>query len=84
MELRAEEKKVKNEAEAIKNKVKSLLGEAKTGKTDGWQATWTLQSRTTFDSRRFKEEEAETYDKYTKTGEFKVFRFKELKKKVET
>lgn len=79
-ELRAMEKETKNEMEIIKNEIRALLGEAKTGRSDEWQATWTLQSRSTFDTKRFKEDSLETYNKYLKTGESKVFRYKRLKK----
>jgi len=78
-ELQALEKETKKKMEAIKNEIKSLLGEAKTGRTDKWQATWTLQSRSTLDTKRFKEDNPKIYENYLKSRESKVFRFKQLK-----
>lgn len=77
-ELQAEEKNIKNEMDIVKNEIKALLGEAKTGRTDEWQATWTLQSRTTLDTKKLKENDLETYEKYSRTSDSKVFRFKQL------
>lgn len=72
-------KTTKKEIEAIKNEIKAALGEAKTGVTDRWNATWILQARTSLDTRRLKTEMPEVYDQFKRTGESRVFRFKQIK-----
>ena len=81
VELRKMEKSIKAETESIKNEMKASLGTAKTGVTDRWKATWTLQSRSSLNTKLFKTELPNIYDKYTRKNEFKVFRYTPIKTK---
>lgn len=61
--------------DTIENEIRLALGDAETGLIDGQRAvTWKTQKTTRFDSKRFKEEQPETYGQYQVSSESRVLR----------
>lgn len=61
--------------DTIENEIRLALGDAETGLIDGQKAvTWKTQKTTRFDSKRFKEEQPETYGQYQVSSESRVLR----------
>jgi putative phage-type endonuclease len=59
----------------IENEIRLALGHAETGLIDGQKAvTWKTQKTTRFDSKRFKEEQPETYGQFQVSSESRVLR----------
>lgn len=75
-------KDLKKEAETkikiLEQKIKLSLGEYEAGVTDKYKATWKTQSRSSIDTKKFKEDYPELSDKYTKINETRVLRIKEV------
>ena len=71
--LEADYKKMKDECA---NKIKAYMGEASNGETDKFKVTWSSYMRSTFDHKRFAEENPDIdlsgYYKQTQTRTFKV------------
>ncbi len=62
------------------NKIKSLLGEHETGATDRYIVSWKPVKSFRFDSKRFKKENEELYQKYAKETSYRRLTIKEVKK----
>lgn len=71
--LEADYKKMKDECA---NRIKAYMGEASKGETDKFKVTWSSYTRSTFDHKRFAEENPDIdlsgYYKQTQTRTFKV------------
>lgn len=66
--VRAMIKELEAEAEALTDKIKGAMVERgeETLQGDGWKANWTNVNGHRFDSKRFKAEHADLYNKYSK------------------
>lgn len=69
-------KQEKEVADDAKAKLCALIGDAKGIQTDTAQVTWNRGERRRFDSKRFRAECPELYDKYQTAGSFSQFRVK--------
>lgn len=76
-------KELKKEAETkiktLEQQVKLALGEYEAGATDRFKVTWKLQSRSSIDTKKLKEEMPEIAEEYSKTSESRVLRIKGVK-----
>lgn len=62
--------------DTIENEIRLALGDAETGLIGGQKAvSWKTQKTTRFDSKRFKDEQPETYGQFQVTSESRVLRF---------
>jgi putative phage-type endonuclease len=62
-------KALTKEQDAIKQAIEQAMGESESAVLGAYRADWKIVSgRTTFDSKRFREDEPETYEKYIKVG----------------
>ncbi len=68
------------EKELYSNKIKELMKDAETGTIDGFKVIWkNVKGRTTFDSKRFKEDHPEMVAQYQKEGTgYRRFDIKEI------
>ncbi len=62
----------------IENKVKFLLGSHESGYCDGVQVTWKPVVSNRLDTKRLKEEDRETYDRFVKESSSRRFNIKEV------
>ncbi|MCM1237369.1 MAG: hypothetical protein NC489_45465 [Ruminococcus flavefaciens] len=68
MSVRAMIAELEAEAEALTDKLKSVMVERgeETLQGDGWRASWKNVSSSRFDSKRFKADHADLYGQYSK------------------
>lgn len=77
-QARERERESKAEAEDAQAKLCAIIGEAGGIETDIARVTWARGERRRFDSKRFRAENAELYDKYQTTGSYQQFKVKEI------
>lgn len=80
-EKEAQMKVLKKEIEALKNDIKSEMGESELAESEGYIVTWKSYASERFDSKRFKEEHPDTYKRYITYTEGRRFTLKERNKK---
>lgn len=68
MKVRAQIERLKAEEAALTDKIKAAMVDAgqETMTGDGWKASWKNVNSNRFDSRRFKAEQADLYQQYSK------------------
>lgn len=68
LELRAMIEELNTQAESLTDRIKAAMVDAgqETLTGDGWRASWKNVNSTRFDSKRFKAEQAELYQQYSK------------------
>lgn len=70
-----DKKALEDREKALKEQIKSAMGDAATLTFDGRKiATWKNQSRTSFNSKGFKVDHPNLFEQYQKTSEFRVLR----------
>lgn len=74
-------KELESEKRGLQQILCSKLGVNGVGFGEKYGCSWKTQSRTSFDSKKLKEDYPEIYSKYSSVTEYPVFRTKELKKK---
>ena len=69
LELRAMIEELSAEADALTDKIKAAMVDAgqETLTGDGWRASWKNVNSNRFDSKRFKAEQADLYQQYSKS-----------------
>lgn len=70
---------VNNQLNAVKNEIKTVLGDNIHGACNGYKVTWKSQSRTTVDSKKLKKEYPDIYILVTKSSSSRVLRITEEK-----
>lgn len=76
-EVQADRKLLEDEESNLKAELANLMREADTATINGKPVvTWKTQSRTGFDSKLFKEENPDLYNKYVRTNGYRVMRLK--------
>lgn len=68
IEASAEEDSAKAKKQLASNRLKEIMGDYNTGTCLGHTISWKPVSTDRFDSKKFKEDEPELYEKYTKTS----------------
>jgi len=68
-----EEKAAKERKEAAANKLKNLLGENELGLIEDRKVSWKTIISTRFDSRKFKKDHPDLYEKYAKESKYRRF-----------
>lgn len=71
-------KELQQEKRGHQNKIKELLGENEVGQTTNYKVTWKPQSSVRFDSKRFKTEYPELYEKFKKESDSRPMKVKEI------
>lgn len=71
----------KAEKDEIKAKICDRLGVCEKGVSNSYTCTWKSQKKPSFDSKRFKADYPDIYEKYTTTNSTRVFRLKGIKRK---
>lgn len=80
MELKKQIKELEAMADEAVNRIKQFMGTSGGGECDGFRVSWKTQSRRTFDSKRFSEENPDVdLADYYKTTDARVFRVSEIK-----
>jgi putative phage-type endonuclease len=77
--IKSDEALIKTAKSEIENKIKDQLKDAEKGLIDSFLVTWKNQSRTSVDSKSFKEKFPDIYKQVTKTSTFRKFEVKEAK-----
>ena len=72
-------KQLENIKAQYENEFKETMKDATVGLCDGYKVTWKPTPTTRFDSKKFKEDDPETYDKYCKTTESRRFAVRKVK-----
>ena len=69
MNVRAMIEELQAEAEALTDKLKGAMVEqgTETLQGDGWRASWKNVTSSRFDSKRFKADHSDLYDRYSKS-----------------
>ena len=69
MKVRAQIERLKAEEAALTDKIKAAMVDAgqETITGDGWRASWKNVNTNRFDSKRFKAEQADLYQQYSKS-----------------
>lgn len=80
MELKSQIKELEAAADEMANRIKSFMGTSGGGECDGFRVSWKSQTRRTFDSKRFAEENPDIdLSEYYKQSSARVFRVTETK-----
>ena len=78
MALTAQIKELEKLKDEMANKVKAFLGEVGKGESDGYKVTWTSSSRSTFDSKRFAQDQRDIdLSEYYKSSSYRTFKVAE-------
>lgn len=72
-------KQLTKQRDQRKQAIMQAMGEASHGSADGWNCTWSAQTRKSIDGNALKEKYPEIYEKCLKTSESRVFRYKRAK-----
>ena len=64
---------------AYENEIKAFLGETERGICDGYRVSWRNAERTTFDSKKYIEENPDDFVDYLKTTQYRSFRVTRMK-----
>ena len=84
VDLAAQKKAVESEIERLTNILKADLGDAERGTTENWSCTWSNATKTSCDTKRlFKEHPEIDPSQYTKTTNYRVFKYKPIEQKEE-
>lgn len=67
-----------DEADKIQAQLKSDIGNAEGATVGHYRLTWKNQSRTSFDSKTFKKDQPDLYERYSTTTNFRKFDIKEI------
>ena len=79
MALKKQIKELEALANEVANKVKEFMGGSGIGECPGYKVSWKSQSRTTFDAKRFKQENPDIdLSEFYKTSDSRVFRVSEI------
>lgn len=79
-ELDRQIKELTTQRDACKQAIMQDMGDASTASAlNGWTATWKQQASTRLDSKALKSDYPELYQKYAKTTDTRVFRYKKAK-----
>lgn len=69
-------RELKKEQEGVANQIKSMMGDAGRGECEGYRVSWSSSTRSTFDAKRFAEENPDIdlsdYYNHTRTRTFRV------------
>lgn len=71
---------IKAEKENIKSKICDTLMDAEVGLSAGYKASWKAQTKESMDTKRFKKDHPDLYERYKTTSTSRVFRLAEIKK----
>jgi len=79
LDLDAQIKELERQQEALRQELQLAIGDAEIGRAQGYSVEWKNQTRQTFDTTRFKKEQAELYKQYLKPAQtVRVFKIKEV------
>ncbi len=79
LDLDKQIKELEIKKEAIKQELQLAMDEAEVGLAQGYQVEWKNQTRSNFDTTRFKKEQADLYNSYLKPSQVvRVFKIKEV------
>lgn len=70
---------INSQLNAVKNEIKTTLGDSIYGTCNNYKVTWKSQNKTTVDSKKLKKEYFDIYQKVTKTSSSRVLRITEEK-----
>ena len=71
-------KDIEKQRDEVANRIKAFLGEAGKGESDGFKVSWSATERTTFDHKRFAEENPDVdLTKYYKHSSYRTFKVNE-------
>lgn len=79
-QLKAQEKDIKKDIQAIENEVKDIMEDSEVGIINNYKVTWKHSQRNTFDKKTFENDYPDLAIKYTKTTSSRPFTVKENKK----
>jgi predicted phage-related endonuclease len=79
IELGEQIKELKKERDFMQTLIKAEMKEAETGMAGNYIVNWKSSSRKSFDTTRFKKEQADLYNEYTKESSTRTMRIKEVK-----
>ena len=75
--------RVKAEKDEIRGKICDTMQDAELGLSDNYKASWKTQSKNSFDTKRFKADYPDLYEKYSTVNSSRVFRLNQIKRKEE-
>lgn len=83
MYLNAQANRIKAEKDEIKGKICDTLQDNESGQSKNYTCTWKVQSKDSFNTKKFKADYPALYEQYKSVSESRVFRLKEIKRKEE-
>lgn len=81
MYLNEQANRIKQEKDEIKSKICDTLQDNESGQSKNYTCTWKVQSKDSFNTKKFKADYPALYEQYKSVNESRVFRLKEIKRK---
>lgn len=75
--IKEQMKELEKQLRVYQNQLKELMGEYEHAEVNGFKADWRLQQRTNFETKKFKEEHPELYERYKKTSTTRTLNVKQ-------